>query len=116
MAHGVGRFSVGLAGLWNCCRNPLGHFAEGAGMNIEQLSEQADELADKKIGMPGEHHPDWHTVRDEIFADLVRNEALEEAAVKCDGMFAYRGGHGEPGLPSGSDVVAAIRSMKEVKT
>ena len=60
-------------------------------MNIEQLSEQADELADKKIGQPGEHHPDWHTVRDEIFAALVRNEALEEAARECEEQGIHQG-------------------------
>lgn len=88
-------------------------------MNIEQLSEQADELADKKIGQPGEHHPDWHTVRDEIFAALVRNEALEEAAQQCDIPDHYEDWEvfgGADGRALCNDLAAAIRSMKEVKT
>jgi len=46
------------------------------------------------------------------FAALVRNAALEEAAVTAQLAFAYRGGHGEPGAPGGDEVAAAIRSMK----
>jgi len=86
-------------------------------MNIVQLSEQADELADKKIGMPGEHHPDWHTVRDEIFAALVRNEALEEAAVKCEEEAdAHRSFKNWQAAYALEEAASAIRSMKEAKT
>lgn len=83
-------------------------------MNIEQL---ARDVADKDKVDPW--NKDLCTLTKEELQRLcnrVRNEALEEAAVKCYEMFAYRGGHGEPGLPSGSEIVAAIRSMKEVKT
>ena len=80
-------------------------------MNIEQLAREAG--------------GDWdHTTKEDRtflmrFAALVRNEALEEAAVKCDEL---------PAPPSCNslerslwDIATtsagdAIRSMKEVKT
>lgn len=49
-------------------------------MNIQELAKKADDEADRLINMPGEYHPDWHDVRDSIFAALV----LEEAAKVCD--------------------------------
>ena len=55
-------------------------------MNKEQLdqwSEQADTYADEVLQTPGEYHPNWHEVRDAYFATLVRNAALEEAALMC---------------------------------
>ena len=39
--------------------------------DIIRFGEQADEVADRKIKMRGEYHPDWHQVRDEAFAALV---------------------------------------------
>jgi hypothetical protein len=39
--------------------------------DIIRFGEQADEVADRKIRMRGEFHPDWHEVRDEAFAALV---------------------------------------------
>ena len=39
--------------------------------DIIRFGEQADEVADRKIKMRGEYHPDWHMVRDEAFAALV---------------------------------------------
>jgi hypothetical protein len=39
--------------------------------DIIRFGEQADEVADRKIKMRGEYHPDWHEVRDEAFAKLV---------------------------------------------
>jgi hypothetical protein len=41
---------------------------------IKELAEQADELADNEIQMPGEYHPDWHTIRDKKFAELIVKE------------------------------------------
>ena len=43
---------------------------------IEELAEQADDLADIQINMPGEYHPDWHHVRDEKFAELIVKECI----------------------------------------
>lgn len=42
--------------------------------DIIRFGEQADEVADRKIAMRGEYHPDWHAVRDEAFAALVAAE------------------------------------------
>jgi hypothetical protein len=49
---------------------------------IKQLAEQADELADNEIQMPGEYHPDWHTIRDKKFAELI----VRECAKVCDDL------------------------------
>ena len=43
---------------------------------IRELAEQADELADNEIQMPGEYHPDWHTIRDKKFAELIVRECI----------------------------------------
>ena len=70
---------------------------------IIRMAREADDYADDFIQMPGEYHPDWHTVRDERFAALVA-EATKEKAAK------------EGWMAASSDcedrVAAAIRSMK----
>lgn len=38
---------------------------------IELLAERADAAADAELNTPGEYHPDWHTVRDKKFAELI---------------------------------------------
>jgi len=38
---------------------------------IIEMADKADEEADKVLNMKGEYHPNWHQVRDEIFAKLV---------------------------------------------
>jgi len=43
---------------------------------IEKLSEQADDYADDYLGTPGEFHPNWHTVRDNKFAELIIEESI----------------------------------------
>ena len=45
---------------------------------IRELAEQADELADNEIQMLGEYHPDWHTIRDKKFAELIVEECMEQ--------------------------------------
>lgn len=44
---------------------------------IKELSELADQMADDKIQMPGEFHPDWHDVRDQYFAELLVKEFVD---------------------------------------
>jgi hypothetical protein len=44
---------------------------------IETFSEMADGYADLKTSMPGEYHPDWHTLRDTRFAELVITDVLD---------------------------------------
>ena len=48
--------------------------------DIIRFGEQADEVADRKLKMPGEYHPDWHQVRDEAFAALVAAQEREACA------------------------------------
>jgi hypothetical protein len=38
---------------------------------IIEMADKADEEVDKVLNMKGEYHPNWHQVRDEIFAKLV---------------------------------------------
>ena len=53
---------------------------------IQELADLADKLADDKIQMPGEYHPDWHTVRDQIFAKLIIKEccAITDEVERAD--------------------------------
>ena len=53
---------------------------------IIEMADKADEEADKMLNMKGEYHPNWHQVRDEIFAKLVaerERERLTDAAMKA---------------------------------
>lgn len=45
---------------------------------IIRMADEADDYADSVIQMPGEYHPDWHTVRDERFAALVAEATKEK--------------------------------------
>jgi len=38
---------------------------------IIEMADKADAEADNVLNMTGEYHPNWHQVRDEIFAKLV---------------------------------------------
>jgi hypothetical protein len=53
---------------------------------IIEMADKADEEADNVLNMKGEYHPNWHQVRDEIFAKLVaehERERLTDAAMKA---------------------------------
>lgn len=43
-----------------------------------RISEKADEYADAKLQSKGEFHPDWHTVRDEYFAESLIAEITKQ--------------------------------------
>lgn len=43
---------------------------------IKELAELADDYADEYIQMPGEYHPDWNTVRDIRFAELIIKDCV----------------------------------------
>ena len=43
-----------------------------------RISEKADEYADAKLQSKGEFHPDWHTVRDEYFAEAIIAELAKQ--------------------------------------
>ena len=51
---------------------------------IIEMADKADEEADKVLNMKGEYHPNWHQVRDEIFAKLVAEKEREACAKVCD--------------------------------
>ena len=57
--------------------------------DIIRFGEQADEIADRKIKMRGEYHPDWHQVRDEAFAALVAAHERKSWAPRPDGEGGY---------------------------
>ena len=47
---------------------------------IIEMADKADEEADNVLNMKGEYHPNWHQVRDEIFAKLVAAKEREACA------------------------------------
>ena len=55
---------------------------------IIEMADKADEEADKVLNMKGEYHPNWHQVRDEIFAKLVAAKEREACAKICDDLFS----------------------------
>jgi hypothetical protein len=44
---------------------------------IIEMADKADAEADNVLNMKGEYHPNWHQVRDEIFAKLVAAKERE---------------------------------------
>ena len=78
--------------------------------DIIRLGEQADEVADRKIKMRGEFHPDWHEVRDQKFAALVAAAEREACAKVCEIVWDSRAG-----LETGTafECAAAIRARGE---
>jgi hypothetical protein len=51
---------------------------------IERIADEADLYADNYLSSRGEYHPDWHTVRDRTFAELIIKECLSNMK-NCDG-------------------------------
>jgi len=47
---------------------------------IIKMADKADVEADNVLNMKGEYHPNWHEVRDEIFAKLVAAKERERLA------------------------------------
>jgi hypothetical protein len=45
---------------------------------IIEMADKADVEADNVLNMKGEYHPNWHEVRDEIFAKLVAAKKQED--------------------------------------
>jgi hypothetical protein len=56
---------------------------------IIEMADKADEEADKVLNMKGEYHPNWHQVRDEIFAKLVAAKEREACALICENFNDY---------------------------
>ena len=64
--------------------------------DVIEMADKADAEADKVLNMVGEYHPNWHQVRDEIFAKLVAAkeherlfDMLHEMHVKAKGQHNY---------------------------
>ncbi len=72
---------------------------------IIEMADKADEDADKVLNMKGEYHPNWHQVRDEIFAKLVAAKEREACAKVCEQV------KGE--MYSVNGCIAAIRARGE---
>ena len=51
-----------------------------------RIGEEADEYADALLQSKGEYHPDWHTVRDEYFAEAL----IAELAKQNEPVYAFR--------------------------
>ena len=51
--------------------------------DIIKLREESDEWAEKHLQCEGEYHPDFHTVSDVRFANLVRNRMISEGWRQC---------------------------------
>ena len=58
---------------------------------IIEMADKADEEADKVLNTEGEYHPNWHQVRNEIFAKLVAQHEREACAKVCDEMHKKEG-------------------------
>ena len=70
-------------------------FVEGYDMTQDEIIEMADKAdaeADKVLNMKGEFHPNWHEVRDGIFAKLVAEKEREACATMSDWILKEGGG------------------------
>ena len=54
-----------------------------------RIGEKADEYADAKLQSKGEFHPDWHTVRDEYFAEALISSYKAELLKEVGEPVAY---------------------------
>ena len=59
---------------------------------IIEMADKADAEADKVLNMKGEYHPNWHQVRDEIFAKLIAAKEREACAVIANSMDSCQDG------------------------
>ena len=55
-----------------------------------RIGEEADEYADAKLQSKGESHPNWHTVRDEYFAEALVAELAKqnEPVARVNGYYS----------------------------
>ena len=76
---------------------------------IQSLAELADELADNELEMLGEYHPDWHTIRDQKFAELILREC--EKIIRAEIAVADIDGEAERAWEMGME--CGVGLMKE---
>jgi hypothetical protein len=72
---------------------------------IIEMADKADAEADNVLNMKGEYHPNWHQVRDEIFAKLVAQHEREACANVCEDY-----GRSEEMQAIGNDFAEQIRT------
>jgi len=60
---------------------------------IIDMADKADAEADNVLNMTGEYHPNWHQVRDEIFAKLIAEKERKEWAREFAGMGEWTAVH-----------------------
>ena len=77
---------------------------------IMSAAEEADDYADGYLQSKGEYHPDWHTVRDERFAAIIKRKTIERCAVVCDG---FANSHNDQQMIAAMNCAAAIRKLGE---
>ena len=58
-----------------------------------RIGEEADEYADAKLQSKGEFHPDWHTVRDEYFAEALIAEIAKGNEPVCEWVKSDNGNY-----------------------
>ena len=58
-----------------------------------RIGEEADEYADAKLQSKGEFHPDWHTVRDEYFAEAIIAELAKQNEPVCEWVKSDNGNY-----------------------
>ena len=71
--------------------------------DVIDMADKADAEADKVLNMKGEYHPNWHRVRDEIFAKLVAEKEREACAKLVE----------EPWQGHPKEIAKAIRARGE---
>lgn len=74
-------------------------------LNIEELDDQAEKIADEKCQTPGEYHPDWHSVYAESLARLI----VERCAQECESLFDLD----DDSCNEAEKCAAAIRNLME---
>jgi hypothetical protein len=83
---------------------------------IIEMADKADEEADKVLNMKGEYHPNWHQVRDEIFAKLVadKKEAeMQERIDKLHNMYELVCQHRDMLMAQQDAMIAALRGKMQ---
>lgn len=73
---------------------------------IRELAEQADNLADKELQMPGEYHPDWHEVRDKKFVQLIVRECCQYLNKEAERLYALSASEHRPNFQEDFEICA----------
>jgi hypothetical protein len=82
---------------------------------IIEMADKADAEADNVLNMKGEYHPNWHQVRDEIFAKLIAAKEREACALVCKEIYSAWACESDDDVdyPDPHDCMRAIRQRGE---